>query len=44
MSFYALALKALSEKFKKYALNLSGAAIIIYGIYLAFIGFTASNG
>ncbi len=44
MSFYALVLKALSEKFKKQALNLSGAAIIIYGIYLAFIGFTASNG
>ena len=44
MSFYALVLKAASEKFKKHALNLSGAAIIIYGIYLSFIGFTASNG
>ena len=44
MSFYALVLKAVSEKFKKHALNLSGAAIIIYGIYLSFIGFTASNG
>ena len=44
MSFYALVLKTTSEKFKKHALNLSGAAIIIYGIYLSFIGFTASNG
>ncbi|QCD51914.1 sulfite exporter TauE/SafE family protein [Campylobacter sp. RM16192] len=44
MSSYALILKFLNDKFRNFMLYLSGLVVIIYGIYISFIGFMATNG
>ncbi|WP_170020513.1 sulfite exporter TauE/SafE family protein [Campylobacter sp. RM16190] len=44
MSSYTLILKFLNDKFRSFMLYLSGLVVIIYGIYISFIGFMATNG
>lgn len=42
MSFYAVAIRILSDKFRNLMLYISAGLILIYGIYLAFLGFRAT--
>ena len=44
MSGYTVILKFINDKFRNLMLYLSGAIVAVYGIYLSFIGFMATNG
>lgn len=44
MGVYSFLFKILNDKFKKTMLFLSSLLVIAYGIYLAFVGFMATNG